>query len=238
MTPEVSIIVPAFNEAELIGKTLLSLKSAALQSNTSVELIVVDNDSTDETAAIARKHGAKVVFEPHRQIARARNTGASAAMGRYLIFVDADTTISSELFSKAVNELRRGRTIGGGALVSFDVRPVGLARFLLRVWLLISKCLRLAAGCFIFCEAAAFMEAGGFDNRVYASEELWLSKNLKIIGRKCGKKFVILDGPGVITSARKNSQTLRLLATTLIFSIFPAGVRFRSLCFLWYDCRK
>src|SRR5438876_11028275 len=62
------------------------------------ELIVCDNNSDDRTAQIARAAGARVVFEPVNQIARARNTGAAHAAGEWLIFIDADSHPSRELF--------------------------------------------------------------------------------------------------------------------------------------------
>ncbi len=89
---KVSVVIPAFNEARLLGETLRHVQ-AALTVFTSrgwgVEIIVCDNNSTDATAEIARAAGATVVFEPENQIARARNSGAAAATGDWLIFVDA-----------------------------------------------------------------------------------------------------------------------------------------------------
>lgn len=229
-----SLIIPAYNEEKLLGFCLDSLKTATAEIASQTEIIVVDNASTDNTAEIARKKGAKVVFEEHRQIARARNAGAKAALGRYLFFIDADTTISSNLFNEARKKLESGKIIGGGARVEFSHQPRGLALFLLKFWTMISKTLKLAAGCFIFCHADAFKEVGGFDTRLYASEELNLSAKLKNLGRKKKMRFVILDMPGIISSARKNEQTMVFIATIIVFTLFPAAVRFRRLCFLWY----
>lgn len=96
LSVKLSIIIPAFNEAAYIGATLDSLEAAAAhlrtQSGAEVELIVVDNNSTDDTAAVARSKGAAVVAEPVQGIARARNAGARRAKGDVLVFVDADVT--------------------------------------------------------------------------------------------------------------------------------------------------
>src|SRR5438105_2366417 len=97
----ISIVVPAFNEERLIGDTLRSIATAAkvfASRAWETELIVSDNNSTDRTSEIARAAGAKVVFEPVNQIGRARNRGAEAASGDWLIFVDADSHPSGELF--------------------------------------------------------------------------------------------------------------------------------------------
>src|SRR6516225_4395542 len=98
----ISIIIPAFNEERLIASTLASLQEGMEELSRrgfENELIVCDNNSTDRTAEIARSAGAKVVFEPINQIARARNRGAAAATGDWLIFVDADSHPSAELFA-------------------------------------------------------------------------------------------------------------------------------------------
>ena len=84
-----SIIIPAYNEEKLLSDSLSKIKRSLnvfLERGHSVELIVCDNNSSDRTAEIAREAGAKVVFEPVNQISRARNTGAAAATGDYLIF--------------------------------------------------------------------------------------------------------------------------------------------------------
>ena len=97
----VSVIVPAFNEEQLLADSLAEIRKASAAFSLrgwTVELIVCDNNSTDRTAGIASAVGATVVFEPLNQIARARNTGAAAATGDWLLFVDADTHPSRELF--------------------------------------------------------------------------------------------------------------------------------------------
>ena len=88
-----SIIIPAFNEERLIEHCLCSVSialAANARPNFSSEVIVVDNNSTDATADLARQAGAQVVFEPVNQIGRARNAGAAVATGDWLLFVDAD----------------------------------------------------------------------------------------------------------------------------------------------------
>lgn len=84
MEVKISVVVPAFNEEKLLAGSLQSIKAAAIsfqKAGIDHELIVCDNNSSDRTAEIARKEGAAVIFEPHNQIAKARNTGASIATG-------------------------------------------------------------------------------------------------------------------------------------------------------------
>lgn len=233
---EISVIIPAWNEAQWLGTTLAAAREALANLECPGELIVVDNASTDATAELARSEGARVVAEPVNQISRARNTGARAAAGRYLVFVDADTRVPAELLRRAHELLAGGRACGGGARVMLDGRPGALQRFGLRLWNRASTRLHLAAGCFVFCRRDAFRAVGGFDERLYASEELGLSRDLKRWGRPRGLPFVILDAPAVITSDRKsywytNGQQLALLG---LMVIFPCAVRSRRLSRFWY----
>ena len=84
------------------------------------EIIVVDNQSTDQTPHIALEFGCKVVTEEIHQIATVRNTEAKVARGRYLIFVDADTLVPVATFSSAIHAMNSGEVGCGGACLSFD----------------------------------------------------------------------------------------------------------------------
>src|SRR5689334_23582957 len=120
---KISFVIPAFNEERLIGETLHHVKQGAeaLENRGwSCEIIVCDNNSTDRTAEIARATGATVVFEPINQIARARNRGAAAATGDWLVFVDADSHPSKELFADVVAQIKSGRCLAGGCTVRMD----------------------------------------------------------------------------------------------------------------------
>ncbi|MBL4711508.1 MAG: glycosyltransferase [Gammaproteobacteria bacterium] len=86
-----SVIIPAFNEQKHIQNTLQSLAQA-----NSLEVIVVDNGSTDNTAAIAKQHGAMVIDFPYGTIAAVRNRGVAASASDILIFIDADVNVSTD----------------------------------------------------------------------------------------------------------------------------------------------
>ena len=82
-----SVIIPALNEAENLSRNLPQVCGQLAKTD---ELIVVDNGSSDETVAIAREHGATVVFEPVRGRSQARNAGIRRSRGDILVFLDAD----------------------------------------------------------------------------------------------------------------------------------------------------
>jgi glycosyltransferase involved in cell wall biosynthesis len=232
-----SLIVPAYNEEKYIGFTIDSLLAIKekLSGNFKGEIIVVDNNSDDKTANLAESRGVSVVFEKLNCIARARNSGAKAASGKYLFFIDADTTVPTELIEQALIGLEQENICGGGTQIIFD-RPIPLSgKTLLWTWNTIVKFYPMAAGSFLFCRKDAWKETGGFDEELYASEEISFSKKLRKWGRKNGKGFVILKVPA-ITSGRKfewHSMTWIIL-NFMFFSLFPFAVRSKRLCHLWY----
>lgn len=236
MSIDYSIIIPAFNEEALLEKTLSHLKNAMAYVPLVGEIIVTDNNSTDRTAAIAESMGAKVYFEPINQISRARNAGARQAKGRYLVFVDADTTVPPALLQAAINNLESGLCCGGGATVTAETNIPLAVKAVLNYWNLLSRSFRWAAGCFVYCHRDDFEASGGFSENVYASEEIWLSIALKREGRKSKRKFHIVNEPKVITSGRKlhwysySYQTILLL---MLF-FFPVMTRFKWACGYWY----
>lgn len=96
--PELSIIIPCYNEEAFLPRCLEFIQR---QKNApTYEVIVVDNNSTDATAEIAKKYGAKIVAEPRAGVVFARNTGLKAAKGKIIISTDADTHFKEDWLEK------------------------------------------------------------------------------------------------------------------------------------------
>jgi glycosyltransferase involved in cell wall biosynthesis len=230
----ISFIVPAYNEERLLGPTLEALHAAGRAVGEAYELIVADDASTDRTALIGLHHGARVVSAAHRQISATRNSGASAASGELLIFVDADTIVNAAVVRSAVQALREG-AVGGGAAVEFDGAVPLYARLLLPIFVRLFRAARWAAGCFLFCTRSAFVAVGGFDEAFYGAEELVMSSALKRHGR-----FVILR-EAVTTSGRKlrthSAREVLLLLSRLALR-GPRAVKQRQGMELWYAERR
>ncbi len=239
---KLSIVVPAFNEERLLGAALESIKRAAtvFDGAGGWELIVCDNNSTDRTAEIARAAGARVVFEPHNQISRARNCGAAAATGDWLVFVDADSSPSPELFRDLKSAIESGGCLAGGSTIAADSDSFGF-RFGIRVWNVISRVAHWGAGAFIYCDAAAFRELGGFSVELYASEELDFFQRLKPIARRLGRGILILHRHPLRTSDRKVHlySWRELFGYVGRFVLRPRrALRNAADCGAWYDGRR
>jgi glycosyltransferase involved in cell wall biosynthesis len=240
---KISIVVPAFNEERLLGASLAQINAAAKafqKIGWETELIVCDNNSTDRTAEIARTAGATVVFEPINQIARARNSGANAATGGWLVFVDADSHPSAELFADVAEQIVSGKCLAGGATVRMDEKYF-VAGIITHLWNLTSRWKRFLAGAFIFCEANAFRKLGGFSHELFCAEELELSQRLKKLAKETGKHVVILHRHPLVTSARKMrlyspGDHLRFLFRAIFDTRRAMGSR--ESAHMWYDGRR
>ena len=234
-----SIIIPAYNEQNYIGAVLERLFNAIAEiENLTGEVIVVDNNCSDQTAILAKEKGARVVFEPINQISRARNAGACVASGKYLFFVDADTQISNELLLLSLQRLEGGECGGGGSTVVFDSNQnqFFFGSFMPYFWSWISKTFKLAAGSFIFCDKKTFFEAGCFSEKLFAGEEILFSINYKKCCQKKGLTFEIVEDFPVVTSSRKLDwfNPLQILITILIPLFFPWVLRSKKFCSFWY----
>ena len=231
-----SLVVPAFNEERLIAGTLQRLGAGIevfRRHGWSGELIVCDNNSTDRTAEVARAAGATVVFEPVNQIARARNAGASAASGDWLLFVDADSSPDPELFEDVLAVIESGRYVGGGCTLAIAGAPP-VVRVWASGWNALSRMACWAAGAFLFCEASAFRAAGGFSEERASRKST--CRRLKRQGR-----FIILHRHPLVTSGRKLQLYSWREHLAFIWKMLTAGrrtLRSRDACSLWYDGRR
>ena len=229
-----SFIVPAHDEESSIAATVRAIAAAATTAGVAHEIIVVDDASTDRTAERALAAGARVVPVALRQIAAARNAGARAALGDIFVFVDADTIIASDVVAGLVRAMAEG-AVGGGAAVRFDEPTPRWVRLVLPFSIWLARRFRITGGCFLFCSRTAFETVGGFDETLFASEEIRLCHQLRARG-----DFVILR-EAVLTSGRK----LRTYSGWEIFGALMrialagrAGVKDRSRLGIWYAPRR
>jgi glycosyltransferase involved in cell wall biosynthesis len=230
----VSFIIPAHNEELELAATLDAIHSAASRAAGPYEIILVDDASTDTTAEIASRSGAKVIKIDRRQIAAARNAGGHAARGDHLFFVDADTRINRIHVIQALAALEAGYA-GGSARVVLDGAIPTWGRLLLHAFGTLYFGLNLGAGAFLFTTRCNFEVTGGFDEQYFAGEEVYFSLALRKLGR-----FKVLREP-IVTSGRKlrmypARQFLRNFFGVIIGG--PRAVRSRAKLRLWYDGKR
>jgi glycosyltransferase involved in cell wall biosynthesis len=173
-------VVPACNEAAYIAGAVNSILTAFAEAETSaaLELVVVDDDSSDTTAQIAQRHGAAVLHVRQRNIAAVRNTGAAATTGELLVFVDADTRLSASLVRETLQSALDGMVWGTALARPWDNGPWWVRVVLpLFNWYYV-RWRRYAYGFYFVVTRNAFEDAGRFPVETLEGEDMALSKQL------------------------------------------------------------
>ncbi len=204
--PSLSVIIPAFNEAGYISETLnrLSvaerhLKSAACAA---VQILVVDNASTDGTAELVQQAGVTVVREAERDVARVRNAGAALAVHDVLVFLDADTLVPPELLTRIALAMKDPACAGGAVDAVHEADGI-LLRVYLMFWRVLGLVGGMAQGACQFCRRSAFEELGGYDETQYMGEDVDFYWRLKRLARRRGWRTSFIQDLKVIPSPRR-----------------------------------
>ncbi len=202
----ISVIIPAFNESAYLPETLSHLYSAELHLkavlDTTVQVIVVDNASTDPTAELARSAGAEIVEESEHNVARVRNAGVNLARHEVLIFLDADTLIPPELLL-IIARIMSDPTCIGGAVDCLHQARNSLIRFHLKFWRAIGLIGGIGQGACQFCRKSVFHQLCGYDEKWYMGEDVDFFCRLKRFARKHGLRISYIREPKVIPSPRR-----------------------------------
>lgn len=183
---QISVVIPTKNEEFNIDRCIKSVTRS--NSSLDVEIIVVDNESTDQTVSIAKHLGARV-FRTGPERSSQRNLGAQKAKGQYLLFLDADMEIENEVLSECLKLADQGATA-----VILTEKSVGQT-----FW---NKCRALEKSCYWgdnlieaarFFDRRLFLELGGYDEELIASEDWDLTQRIRKLGLKIDrtKKFVL-----------------------------------------------
>lgn len=228
----ISFIIPAHNEEAWVGRCVSSIHRAIeLLGSRACEILVVDDSSTDRTASVAEENGARVIRVGHRHISATRNTGAKAARGDVLFFVDADTIVGASGIQSALKAMRDGAA-GGGFVPRYDgILPLWF-RLVYPFFVVVVRLLRQPGGSCLFCSRSGFEAIGGFSEAHFAAEDAVFVTALKRHGQ-----FVV-PRHRVITSGRNLRvhsfwSFLRLLLR--LASRGPNGFRDRRGLDIWYS---
>src|SRR5574340_25507 len=184
----ISVIIPVYNEAKVIGNCLASLEKQTLASD--MEIIVVDDGSTDGSSKVAALH------QEHLGPGAARNLGAKQAKGDILVFVDADMEFEPDFLEKLISPILKKKTIGTFSKEEFLLNKDNpWARF----WNqnLGKPPLRMlpsdypeTAPVFRALLKTKFAEAGGFDTNVGYTDDWSISRKLGVLASAApGAKF-------------------------------------------------
>lgn len=188
----ISFVIPTLNEAKTIEQTLQCVAGYSGEH----EIIISDGNSQDGTVELARRYTDKVVIhdKPERQtIAMARNVGAAAASGDYLVFLDADVVIPdiNDFFQTARESFRRDDQLLA-LTVRYRVLPQTRTPSDRIVFAMLGIQLRLqnnvfrfggSGGEFQMIVTEAFRTVGGFNETLAAAEDMDLFRRLSKMGR-------------------------------------------------------
>jgi glycosyltransferase involved in cell wall biosynthesis len=205
----ISIVVPAFNEADYLAETIVSLNRAKAflrgENGLDAELIVVDNDSDDSTAEVARNLGASLATEAQHNIAKVRNTGARVSRGETIIFVDADTVVPENFLARIVEAMSDDGCFGGA--VDLDYRPMKLSiKAYLEFWRLAGKFTGTAQGAAQFCRKEVFLTLHGYDETLFMGEDVEFFWRLRRLAKKQNGRVAFIRDIRVRPSTRRFDQ--------------------------------
>lgn len=205
-----SVIIPAFNEERYLRDTLGHLQKAeecllAFSAGAAVQILVVDNASTDRTAEIARDAGLRVITEPDRNIARVRNTGAQAAAHDVLVFLDADTRVPVTLLRRISEAMADPDCLGGAVDAAYKPRR-RLIQAYLRLWRVLGLLGGVAQGACQFCRRNIFVDLGGYDETLYMGEDVDFHFRLRRYARRREVYTSFIRDLQVVPSSRRFDQ--------------------------------
>ena len=204
----VSVVIPAFNEEELLPKCLESLGAQDYEGE--LEILLVDNGSTDGTGCVARSHGVTVVDEPTRGYGRALTAGFAAAHGDIIACTDADSVVPSDWISNLVREYdQRPDVVAIGGEVEFT-RPNWKSQLLKHLFLSLFNRIDRANrsgphlwGANMSVRRDAFLAVGGWNPNFSLQADSELSERLRKVGR-----VIIVESICVRTSSRRWNRSL------------------------------
>ena len=201
--PLISVVIPCYNTERYIGEALASVLTQGIES---VQIVVIDDGSTDGSAGVARGFGDRVECrsQPNAGINPARNAGIALARGKYLAFLDADDLWSPGGLTLRLGKLRPGlECVFGGVenFISPDLSPDDAGRFGSIAPAMIG---RLAGTMLI--ERCAFDRVGLFDTTLKIGEMLdWVAR-----AEKAGIGTVLIDDIVLRRRLHANNAGIRL----------------------------
>ena len=211
--PEVSVVIPAYNEEKNIIQTLYSLSNNI--SSKSVEIIVVNNNSSDQTENLVLSTGVRCVRETKQGITAARNGGLTAAKGKYILNADADSIYPKHWIEEMVKPLIENENIVS-VYGRFSFIPIGnTGRFTYFFYEYFADLMR-TLNKFLKDEAVNVygfnsgfrreqgLQVDGFDHPAGTNEDGWLA--VKLRDRLKGKLFCVMNVKALVWTSDRRIQ--------------------------------
>jgi glycosyltransferase involved in cell wall biosynthesis len=179
--PNFSIVIAAFNEEKRLPNLLQSIKQQSFKGK--IEVIVVDNNSTDQTAKIACQWGARVLKEKRQGTGPTKNKGCLAAKGRYLAIFDADVVIPNWWLEKAYQHLNNSQIALTGGPYLYQNLPRFLWPINKFLYLNLLKIFKNIPGGNMAFRKTDFQKVGGIPADLFSGEDIYLSFRLSRLGK-------------------------------------------------------
>ncbi len=222
-----TIVVPIYNEQELLAVCLDSLLDQTLDK-TSYEILVIDNNSTDLSARIAMEKGVWVEKEPNKGYVHAIRKGIELAQTDYIAFTDADCRVPRDWAAKIVAQFESSMDIVGvgGKLTYFDLPFVVDKAFQLILYF--NKAL---PGNNMAVKREAFSLIGGIDPSINLAVDYWLTLRLRKVGKLSIDKSLLVETSGRRVKRSFNSDIKYFL------NVISMGLSFKPLFYDFPDVR-
>ena len=228
----ISAVIPTFMEEQYIA----TLLSQLAKTEPSIEIVVVDSKSQDNTVEIAKRFTEKVYQIRERGIARARNYGANQANGNLIVFLDADVKLPTN-FAEKLHETFKDASIVGATCNIMPEQGTFFEKAFFKFYNILiqitAKFKPHARGEFFAVRKKEFMQIGGFDESLPCLEDHDLARRLSKLG-----KFVFMDSLTVYESMRRFRKTgfSKVVGTWIIDYIF-LSLRGKPLSKFWHPVR-
>ncbi len=194
-----SIIIPTLNEEQYLPRLLECIKNQSFQDH---EIIVSDGNSKDKTLEIAEKNDCRITSTDRRHPSIQRNEGAKISRGDILLFLDADTLLSDNLFlEKSLKEFRERKIGTAGFRLNFKSKKlfyIFSKWFYNNIAFLMQGIKPISVGAGIMVEKNIHDKIGGFDESIFIGEDHFYCEQASKI-----KKFRLIKGAKIFFSERR-----------------------------------
>ena len=181
--PQVSIIIPSFNEEKYIGDCLSSIFNSDYPTE-KFEVILIDNGSTDKTVSIAKQYPIDVYIKKEVKVGALRNLGVAHSRGQFIIFIDSDCTVERDWISIGIKRLENDTRLVLGGQYLMRENPSWLEKY----WVLNNSRTQIyqttLVGGSIFIPKNIFLSISGFDEKINSGEDSDLTYRLRSAGYK------------------------------------------------------